>query len=70
MLRQLLDGITKYLRALQALGQLAESWNTLIVYIISNNLDPKNIKAKLPSTDELINFQRKVYFLENLYSSG
>lgn len=78
-MRQLVDGFAKHLRALEALGQPVESWDTLVNYIILNKLDPttrgdwecKNTNTKFPSTEDLTNFLNERYtLLENLSSSG
>lgn len=75
-LRQLLDGLTKHIRALEILEQPVKFWDTLIIHIISNKFDSitrrdwegkNNNQNKLPSTNELIQFLReKCILLETL----
>lgn len=38
-LRKLLDTFNKNLRALTALGEPTETWDTMLIYILSNKLD-------------------------------
>ena len=38
-LRKLLDDVLKYLRALKALGEPVDSWDTLLIHLITNKLD-------------------------------
>ncbi|XP_030763068.1 uncharacterized protein LOC115887734 [Sitophilus oryzae] len=40
-LRRILDSLAKHLRALKILKQPTESWDTLLIYIITNKLDKK-----------------------------
>lgn len=44
-LRKLLDNFNKNLRALTSLGQPTQTWDTLLIYILSTKLDP-NTKRK------------------------
>lgn len=39
-LRYLLNHFLKYLRSLKALGQPTDTWDTLLIYVISNKFDP------------------------------
>lgn len=63
-LRQLLDNTVKHLRSLKALGQPTESWDTLIIYILSNKMDPLTrrdwetckYKNDIPIMEDLENF--------------
>lgn len=77
-LRQLLDGVLKHVRALKALGQPTDSWDTLLVHIVTSKLNANiqrewdiSIKLdELPSLQELIDFlQHRCQTLETSKSS-
>ncbi|XP_045463807.1 uncharacterized protein LOC123673366 [Harmonia axyridis] len=74
-LRQLLDGLQKHLRALEALKLPIDKWDALIIYLISIKLDHAsrrewelyNNSPNLPSLSEFIDFLKgRCRFLESL----
>lgn len=66
-LRQILDNVTKHIRALKSLGQPTEYWDTLIIQIVFSKLDNNTkkewqeleITANLPCWDDMKNFLKK-----------
>ena len=66
-LRQLLDDLQKHLRALHALGQPTDQWDTLIIHIITNSLDTNTHREweselksdEVPALSDLIKFLQK-----------
>lgn len=66
-LRSLIDHITKNLRSLQSLDLPTDSWDVLIIYLMSTKIDPvtlrkweesKNNHTDLPTLPEFLNFLR------------
>lgn len=65
-LRNLIDIITKNLRALETLGQPVKSWDTILIYMVSSKLDPisnnkwevHNNLSDLPLLSDFIDFLR------------
>lgn len=67
-LRKLLDNFNKNVSALSALGQPTDTWDTLLIYILSSKLDPttkrhyeeyvgkKDFSTNAPTTQGIINF--------------
>lgn len=57
-IRKLIDNILKNIRALNTLGEPTESWDTLIIYLITSKLDPcterewENYKSTLTNSNE------------------
>lgn len=43
-LRSLIDGVSKHLRALKTLNEPTESWDTLIIYLITTKLDDVTLR--------------------------
>ena len=74
-LTQLLDNTHKHLRALNALGQPTQYWDSLIVYMVSERLvsftqrewESKVSISDLPTLDDMVNFlTHKCQVLENI----
>lgn len=64
-LRELVDNLNKHMRALKNLDQPVDTWDSLIIYLISNKLDPVTRrewessvanKSDLPTLDDFITF--------------
>lgn len=63
-LRQILDGALKHIRALKSLKRPTDSWDDLLIYIITSKIDPLSNKeweskmesASIPTLNELTNF--------------
>lgn len=75
-LRNLLDCTLKNLRVLKQLGQPTDQWDTLIIFIISNNLDSvtrrdwESTSTKDPTVAELTTFiQQRCQILESIETS-
>lgn len=67
-LRYLIDIITKNLRALETLGQPVDSWDAIIIYMVSTKLDPvssnkwEEHRSNLPDLPKLSQF---IEFIRN-----
>jgi len=44
-IQNIIDNLAKHLRALNALGEATEYWDSLLIYIISNKLDAQALRA-------------------------
>ncbi|XP_061720042.1 uncharacterized protein LOC133527166 [Cydia pomonella] len=79
-LRNLIDNVTKNLRALESLGEKVDCWDTLIVFLCSSKLDPitlrkweekRNSLEDSPKLSEFTDFLRsRADILESLARSG
>lgn len=76
-LRHFMDSFNKDLRSLKSLGEDIESWNTMLIYVLSSKLDfgskreweSKIIKGQKPTLEEFIKFlNQKCQILETIYS--
>lgn len=76
-LRHFVDSFNKDLRSLKSLGQDVDSWDTMLVYMLSSKLDfnskreweSKVISGKLPTLDEFIKFlNNRCQILETVYT--
>lgn len=75
-LRNLLDSTLKNLRILKQLGQPTDQWDTLIIFMIANNLDSitrrewESTCKEFPTVDEITTFiQHRCQILESIDSS-
>ncbi|XP_030751386.1 uncharacterized protein LOC115878916 [Sitophilus oryzae] len=67
ILRKIIDGFSKHQRALKSLGQPISTWDTLLIYILSNKLDNhtrREWEASLKS-DQLPDITIFLDFLKN-----
>lgn len=67
ILRKIIDGFSKHQRALKSLGQPVNTWDTLLIYILSNKLDNhtrREWEASLKS-DQLPDITIFLDFLKN-----
>lgn len=63
-LRHLVDGVLKHIRALKAIGRPTESWDDLIIHLITSKLDHTTnkewensiVETELPTAQRLIEF--------------
>lgn len=75
-LRNLLDNFLRNFRALKGLGQPVETWDTLLIYLITTKLDQQSnrdwegsVKKDVPELDDLLKFLKgKCQLLESLDS--
>lgn len=74
-LRKLVDNVAKHLRALKTLNEPVDSWDTLVIYMVSSKLDDitlrkwEQIKTSFatPTLDNLTEFlKERAYLLESL----
>ncbi|XP_018397776.1 PREDICTED: uncharacterized protein LOC108775824 [Cyphomyrmex costatus] len=64
VLRQLVDGTLKHMRALNALGRRTEAWDDIIIYLLSTKLDSVSVRewqtslldTNMPSLKQMIDF--------------
>ena len=72
-IRALLDNVQKRIRALKALGQPVEQWDTLLIHIIREKLNNYNsekwegsvVSTRLPSLTDMIAFLERRSLIEN-----
>lgn len=78
-LRNLLDNFLKHLRSLKALGQPTETWDTLLIHIISNKFDTTTKREweestnskEMPKLPDLETFlSNRCQLLETLHTSS
>ena len=76
-LKELLDTTQKHVRALQALNHPVESWDALLIHVVTSKLDSTTLRAweihcdaeELPKFDEFCKFiQHRCNMLESLHS--